>query len=175
MPGMGTAKGTNGHYISSTQDPGDPLHSTRRSDDRGSAAQPAPGSHVARPPGADPGGPRPVRGQSTQSSLRGRTGRLIVTICDAWLAVARGSTQSPGGPIGRTHARPTASPRAGPLLAFSRRIGEGPRQGRDARKYPAIGARASSRPGSQHGDLGELLRRAIAGLDQPADVTQASQ
>src|SRR6266571_6786790 len=36
-------------------------------------------------------------------------------------------------------------------------------------------ARAASRPGSQHGDLGELLGRAVAVLGQPADVSQASQ
>ena len=36
-------------------------------------------------------------------------------------------------------------------------------------------ARAASQPGSQHGDLGELLRRAVAVLGQPADVGQASQ
>lgn len=36
-------------------------------------------------------------------------------------------------------------------------------------------ARAASRPGSQHGDLRELLGRAVAVLGQPADVSQASQ
>src|SRR5258708_3462315 len=36
-------------------------------------------------------------------------------------------------------------------------------------------ARAALRPGSQHGDLGHPLGRAEAVLDQPADVTQASQ
>ena len=36
-------------------------------------------------------------------------------------------------------------------------------------------ARAASRPGSQHGDLGELLGRAVAALGQPADVSKASQ
>src|SRR6185437_7093847 len=36
-------------------------------------------------------------------------------------------------------------------------------------------ARAASQPGSQHGDLGELVRRAVAVLGQPADVSQASQ
>ncbi len=36
-------------------------------------------------------------------------------------------------------------------------------------------ARAASRPGSQHGDLGELLGRAVAVLGQPADVSEASQ
>ena len=35
--------------------------------------------------------------------------------------------------------------------------------------------RAASWSGSQHGDLGHLLERAEAVLDQPADVTQASQ
>src|SRR5882724_8424891 len=35
-------------------------------------------------------------------------------------------------------------------------------------------ARATSQPGSQHGDLGELLGRAVAVLGQPADVSQAS-
>ena len=34
-------------------------------------------------------------------------------------------------------------------------------------------ARAASQPGSQHGDLAELVRRAVLG--QPADVSQASQ
>jgi hypothetical protein len=36
-------------------------------------------------------------------------------------------------------------------------------------------ARAALQPGSQHGDLGELVRRAVAVLGQPADVSQASQ
>src|SRR6478735_10771595 len=36
-------------------------------------------------------------------------------------------------------------------------------------------ARAGSRPRSQHGDLGILLGRAVAVLDQPADVAQAPQ
>src|SRR5215467_15742508 len=34
---------------------------------------------------------------------------------------------------------------------------------------------AASQPGSQHGDLGILLGRAVAVLDQPADPKQASQ
>src|ERR1700683_931420 len=36
-------------------------------------------------------------------------------------------------------------------------------------------ARAASQPGSQYGDLGELVRRAVAVLGQPADVSQAAQ
>ena len=36
-------------------------------------------------------------------------------------------------------------------------------------------ARAALQLGSQHGDLGELLGRAVAVLGQPADVSQASQ
>jgi hypothetical protein len=35
--------------------------------------------------------------------------------------------------------------------------------------------RAASEPGSEHGDLGILIGRAEAVLDEPADVTQASQ
>src|SRR5215469_841200 len=35
--------------------------------------------------------------------------------------------------------------------------------------------RPASRPGSQHGDLGELLGGAVAVLGQPANVSQASQ
>ena len=34
---------------------------------------------------------------------------------------------------------------------------------------------AASQPGSQHVDLGELFRRAVAVLGQPADISQASQ
>ena len=36
-------------------------------------------------------------------------------------------------------------------------------------------AQLPSQPGSQYGDLGELLGRAVAVLGQPADVSEASQ
>src|SRR6266581_8699992 len=52
---------------------------------------------------------------------------------------------------------------------FGRWPGDRGRTGTRSRR-----ARAASRPGSQHGDLGELLGRAVAVLGQPADVSQAS-
>src|ERR1700733_2642446 len=42
-------------------------------------------------------------------------------------------------------------------------------------RYAKAPEATSLQPGSQHGDLGELVRRAVAVLGQPADVSQASQ
>src|SRR5580658_3612175 len=78
-------------------------------------------------------------------------------------------------PASRTGARSAQSPSdEGPAPARPKSRSHSGRSRPDdmSTRFPT-GAPATSRSGSQHGDLGHFVGRAEAVLDQPADVGQA--